>query len=154
MTIEAGDTAGSLYFQKLYPLGVDAIAEAVAAVADGSDRLQAQDEARASFQGLVGDAEARIDWSRPAEVLDRLARGCDPQPGAWAERGAERVRLFDVRLGPPAEGAAPGTLVGFSGTAARIAAQGGSLEVGRLRVGDGAKLAAAEAGLEAGARLT
>ena len=50
-------------------------------------------------------------------------------------------------------GGARGTLVGFPGTAARIAAAGGSLEVGRLRVGGGAKLAAAEAGLEAGVRL-
>jgi methionyl-tRNA formyltransferase len=44
------DTAGSLYFERLYPLGVEAIAEAVAAVAAGTARGVAQDESRATAQ--------------------------------------------------------------------------------------------------------
>ena len=64
-------TAGSLYFEHLYALGVDAMAEAV----DAIDRKQAhprpQDELLASFHELVDDAVARIDWSREVGVLDR-----------------------------------------------------------------------------------
>jgi methionyl-tRNA formyltransferase len=147
------DTAGSLYFDKLYPLGVAAMLEAVAAVADGSARPVAQDEARASFQGLLGEAEARIDWARPAAELDRLVRGCDPQPGAWASLDGEPLRLFDGRLLAGAPGALPGTLLGFEGGRLVVAARDGRLAAGRVRRGAGPKQPAVEAGLAAGARL-
>jgi methionyl-tRNA formyltransferase len=149
------DTAASLYFEKLYPLGVEAVVEAVAAVAAGSARYRPQDEAQASFHGLVGEAESRIDWGRPAAELDRLVRGCDPQPGAWAERGAERVALFDGRLAAagPAD-APPGSVLGLEDGRLALAARGGRLLVGRLRVGDGAKLPAPEAGLSPGEKLS
>ncbi len=154
VAITPEDTAGTLYFKKLYPLGVEALAEAVAAIASGRAAPRAQDEAQASHQGLVTDADARIDWSAPAAVVDRLARGCDPQPGAWAERGGEPVRLFDCRLGAEAGDAAPGTVLGVEDGRLRIAAAGGCLEVGRVRIGDGPKQAAAEAALAAGERLS
>jgi methionyl-tRNA formyltransferase len=147
------DTAGSLYFDKLYPLGVEACVEAVERVASGRAEYRPQDESEASFQGLVGEAEARIDWSRSALELDRQLRGCDPQPGAWALRGSERVQLFDARLLPGSAAAPPGTLLGLEGGRLVIAARGGRLAVGRLRLGAGPKLAAGEAGLAAGERL-
>jgi methionyl-tRNA formyltransferase len=153
VAIEPGDTAASLYFDKLYPLGVEACAEAVAAIADGSARFVAQDESRASFQGLVGEAEARIDWDRPAPVLDRLIRGCDPQPGAWAEAGGEAVRLYGCRLLEGEDDAAPGTVLGLDDGRLVLAALGGRLAVAKLKSGRGKKLAAAEAGLEAGQQL-
>jgi methionyl-tRNA formyltransferase len=128
--------------------------EAVARVANGTARYTPQDESRASFQGLVDDAIARIDWSRSAEQLDCLIRGCDPNPGAHARRAGEVVRLFGCALAPGAEsGAPPGTVLGVDAGGARIAARGGSLQVAKLRVGAGAKLSAAEAGIAAGDRL-
>jgi methionyl-tRNA formyltransferase len=148
------DTAASLYFDKLYPLGVDACAEAVAAVADGSARYTPQDEAQASFQGLVGDAEARLDWGRPAAELDRQIRGCDPQPGAWAELAGEPARLYGARLLEGGSDEAPGTLLGLEDGRLVLAARGGRLSVAKLKVGGGKKLPAAEAGLEAGQKLS
>ena len=59
------DNTASLYFDRLYPLGVDAMAEAVDSVANGSATFTPQTEAGASFQGLVDDEVARIDWSPP-----------------------------------------------------------------------------------------
>jgi methionyl-tRNA formyltransferase len=153
VAIEDTDTAASLYFGKLYALGVDATVEAVAAVAAGTARYAAQDESRATFQGLVGDAEARIDWGRPAVELDRLVRGCDPQPGAFALRGEERVRLFGGRLLPGEAGAEPGTVVGFEEGRALVAVRGGRLAIGKVRIGSGPRQPAPEAGLAAGERL-
>jgi methionyl-tRNA formyltransferase len=151
--IDDDDSAGSLYFRKLYPLGVEAMVEAVADVASGRARYRPQDEARASFQGLVGDAEARLDWSQPAEVLGRRVRGCDPQPGAWALRGGDTLRLFDGRLLPGASSEPAGTLLGIEEGRLVIAAAGGRLAAGRVKLGDGPKQAAAEAGLTPGERL-
>ena len=155
--IEDTDNAATLYFQKLYPLGVEAMLEAVDAVDRGATHLRAQDEARASFQGLVTDEVARIDWQRPAEQLDRLIRGCDPQPGAHALLDRVPVRLFDARLvrDAPADSHAepPGTVLGVREGRLLLAARGGRLSIGRLRVAEGAKQAAPEAGLEAGQQL-
>lgn len=147
-------TAASLYFESLYALGVDATVEAVARVADGSATYRAQDEAQASFQGLVDDAVARVDWSKSAAEIDRLVRGCDPNPGAHAQRGAEVVRLYGCTLadGGPG-GAAPGTVLAVDPKGARIAARGGVLHVAKLKLGAGAKAGAAESGIAAGDRL-
>ena len=143
--ISSTDTAASLYFDKLYPLGLDAIAEAVAAIDAGTAVLRAQSEAEASHQGLVDDAIARLDWTRSAAELDRWIRGCDPQPGAWALRDSEVVRCYDARLGDPSIRSAAGTVARLDGGAALIAAPGGTVRVGRVKVGDGAKQPAADA---------
>ncbi len=146
------DTAASLYFDKLYPLGVQAVAEAVALVDSGQAEFRGQSEEGASHQGLVNDEVARIDWSRPAVEVDRLIRGCDPQPGAWAECDGEAVRLFDARLGRSAQGKA-GEVLGLEEGRLEVACADGSISVGKLRLGDAKKGPAAEAGLASGARL-
>jgi methionyl-tRNA formyltransferase len=148
------DTAASLYFDKLYPLGLVAMAEAVAAVAEGSARPRSQSEAGASFQPRLDDRAARIDWSRPAAEVDRLIRGCDPQPGAHARRGGDPVRVFGGGLRPAVAGAEPGTLVAAEGDALVVALRGGATTLRKARVGEGAKTAAAASGLVVGDRLT
>jgi methionyl-tRNA formyltransferase len=147
------DSAASLYFERLYPLGVEAMVEAVELVDAGTARYAPQDESRATFQGLVGDAEARIDWSRSALELDRQVRGCDPQPGAFALRGAERVRLFDGRLLAGEAAAPPGAVLEVADGRLLLAARGGRLAVGKVRIGEGPKQPAAQAGIATGERL-
>jgi methionyl-tRNA formyltransferase len=146
-------TAATLYYQDLYPLGVEALCEAVTLVDRGEAKLRPQDESQASFQGLVDDAAARIDWSRSCEGLDRLIRGCDPQPGAFSERDAEKLRLFDAaRLEGKADAPA-GTILEIEEGRLVIAAEGGRISVGRVRMGDGKKVPAGEAGFAVGERL-
>jgi methionyl-tRNA formyltransferase len=152
--IEPTDTAGTLYFRKLYPAGLEAVLEAVDQVDRGTARPRAQDESQASFQGLVDDEVARIDWGRPAEVLDRLARGCDPQPGAHAGRGAARVRLFDVALLHETGPEPPGRVLRVDSEGLVVAARGGRLRVGRVRVGGRSKVAPAASPIAPGETLT
>jgi methionyl-tRNA formyltransferase len=154
VAISDTDTQASLYFDKLYALGLDAIAEAVAAVDDGSAAFRVQDETGASHQGLVDDAVARLDWTRDVAELDRWIRGCDPNPGAWSLRGTDTVRCFDGhRVSGDPGSAAAGEVLGFEDGAAIVAAKGGMLRVGRVRLGYGVKQPAAE-GLRRGDLLT
>ncbi|MFQ5416811.1 MAG: methionyl-tRNA formyltransferase [Myxococcota bacterium] len=152
--IRDDDTAATLYFDRLYPLGVDAIALAVSRVADGTAQYAPQDDTRASHQGLVDDIAARIDWRRNVGEIDRLIRGCDPQPGAHATREGEVVRLFAGRLAAGAASEPPGTVVAIEDGRLLIDARGGRLSVGKVKIGDGKKVAVVESGLAPGDRLT
>lgn len=147
------DTAATLYFDKLYPLGLEAIAEAVQAVDAGQAEPRQQDEALATFQGLVDDEVARIDWTRDAVTIDRLIRGCDPQPGAHALHRDVSIRLFESTLLPGGATEPSGTVVAIDGGAIVVAAGGTALRIGRARLGDGKKGPAAQSGLAPGDRL-
>lgn len=157
--IAPSDTAASLYFDKLYPLGVEAMVETVAAIAAGTARLSPQAEQGASFQGLLDDRAARLDFAAEAVVLDRRIRGCDPQPGAWALFGGEVVRLYGSSLeieggagGGCSRDVEPGTITAIDPSGLHVAARGGDLRIAKVRRGE-AKRAAHESGLKPGDRF-
>ncbi|TMB17984.1 MAG: methionyl-tRNA formyltransferase [Deltaproteobacteria bacterium] len=150
------DTAGSLYYRTLCPLGVRAVLDAVALVREGRAPRVAQDESRASYDPLCSDAHAGIDWSRPAAELHDLIRGCDPRPGAHTTWRGARLRLYEPRRAEAPAGAPPGTVVAIGVEGIRVAARDGAVRCARARNG-GAKAPAADVarslGLEPGARL-
>jgi methionyl-tRNA formyltransferase len=51
-----------------------------------------------TYAHKIDKAEARIDWSRPAEEIDRKIRGLSPFPGAWCMAGDERLKLLDCEM--------------------------------------------------------
>jgi methionyl-tRNA formyltransferase len=145
--IGADDTAGSLYYNTLFKLGVEVVLESVDLIAAGSAPRVVQDESLASYDPLCRDEHAQVDWRRPVGDVYNLIRGCDPQPGAFTLRGADKVRLFDARR---LEGAAaPGVVAAIEERGIVIGAAGGSVLIGRMRVGD-KKLAASEAAARLG----
>ena len=90
-----------------------------------------------------------------AAVAGTLRRREVRVPAARRDDGVP-VRLFDARLRPAAAAAEPGTVLGLEDGRLAIAARGGVLAIGKLRIGEGAKIPAAQAadaGVEAGARL-
>jgi len=92
------DTAGDLH-DRLAALGARLIVDALARL----DALvpEPQPEAGGTYAAKIDKAEARIDWTRPAEAIDRQVRGLSPFPGAWCEFGGERVKVL---LGEPTTG--------------------------------------------------
>jgi methionyl-tRNA formyltransferase len=139
------DTVGSLYFDRLYPMGVDALVDAVRMVREGGAPREPQDEARATYEPPAEDANSGIDWSRPAEEVYALIRGSNPQPGAHAMRRGGRVRIFDCRLVPSAVDASPGAVTGVSDDGVDVALAGGTLRILRLQPDGGKKMTAADA---------
>lgn len=154
--IEIGpnDTTGSLYFNHLFPMGVEAILESIDLIKDGQALKITQDEAGATYEPPCDDRVAGIDWSKPAQELFNLVRGCDPQPGAFALLRGEKVRFYGARLAEERVDKAPGTILDIDDQAMRIAVLGGGLLVSKIRPAKGGKVAAsefaAEHGLKAG----
>jgi methionyl-tRNA formyltransferase len=148
------DTAGTLYYKTLFPLGVATTLDAVALVREGRAPREAQDESQATYDPLCRDEHGEIDWRRPASDVHNLIRGCDPQPGAYTTWRGERVRLFEpARVG--ASGA-PGTVLAVDADGITVAAAGGAVRAKRARDA-GAKRAAHEVaaalGIAPGVRL-
>lgn len=68
-----------------------------------------QSEQGVTYAHKIDKAEAQIDWTVPAEQVDRQIRGLSPFPGAWTERNGERIKLLASEL---AEGQGePGTVL-------------------------------------------
>lgn len=132
LEIGAEETTAELH-DRLSELGAELIVEALARL----DELtpEAQPEEGVTYASKIDKAEARVDWSRPAEEVDRLIRGLAPFPGAWCEVGGERVKLLASRL---AEGqGAPGEVLDDALT---VACGSGAVSLLRLqRAGKGAQ---------------
>jgi methionyl-tRNA formyltransferase len=148
------DTAGTLYYRTLFPLGVEAVLEAVALIREGKAPRLVQDESWASYDPLCRDEHARIDWARPADEIHNLIRGCDPQPGAHTTWRNTPLRLFEPHR-VEAGAAAPGTVLEVNADGITIAAATGAIRCARAR--NGKKAPAAEIahtlGIEAGSLL-
>jgi methionyl-tRNA formyltransferase len=148
------DTLGSVYFDRLFPMGIDALQEAADLVVSGRAVPIVQDESQASYIGWCRDAEARINWHNHIDLVYNLIRGCNPAPGAWTTYGGRKLQVFDarkhsVRTFSQVKGRI-GTVTAIDGQSVFVAVQGGQIELIRVRYDSGKKLAASQFGAEAG----
>jgi methionyl-tRNA formyltransferase len=149
------DTLGSLYFNRLFPMGVDAMVEAIDLVRAGKAPRIEQDEKRATYESWCRKADAKIDWNRPAAEIYNLIRGTDPQPGAWTVIGGNEVQVYDSAVSR--QSGAPGSVVSVTDDGFEVAAADGSIVVQRVRPKGGKKMSAGEfakdVGLSEGTQL-
>jgi len=149
VAIEAHDTTGSLYFNKLFPMGIEAIVEAVELIKAGKAPKIPQDDSLATYEPPCDETFAGIDWSKPAPVVYNLIRGCDPQPGAFSTLGGRKVKFYQAQLLDETTEASPGQVVRIGKGEVVVALDGGALRVGKLKGETGAKLSADEFAQEA-----
>jgi methionyl-tRNA formyltransferase len=142
--ITPADTTGSLYFNRLFPLGIEAIVEAVDLIKRGKAPKISQDDALATYEPPCDDTVAAVDWSKPASDVYNLVRGCDPQPGAYAMFKGEKVRLYKARLLESKQDQTPGEILDVSKGEVIVALNGGALGIGKVRDSTGAKMDANE----------
>lgn len=136
------ETAGSLH-DKLSQVGASLMGRALAALARGSLDATPQSGDGVTYAHKIDKAEARIDWSKSAEEIDRTVRGLTPFPGAFFEfegaKGNTRVKVLNAA--PVAGTGAPGTVIGPGLT---IACGTGALQINDVQpAGKGAMDAAA-----------
>ena len=148
-------TAGELH-DKLAPLGADLMARALAALGRGALHFTPQPEEGVTYAAKIGNAEAKLNWARPARQVHDLVRGLAPFPGAFAEvdlgKGPERLKILRTAL---AGGAAePGMLLDDEGT---VACAEGAVKLLQVQRAGGRPMSGAEflrgARLAAGAKL-
>jgi methionyl-tRNA formyltransferase len=140
------DTLGTVYFDRLFPLGVEALLEAADLVISGQSRETPQREDLASYEGWCRDPESRINWQAHVDQIYNLIRGCNPSPGAWTTIQGKKVRIYDVlchrtRTFATVAGR-PGEVCEIGDQTIDVAAQGGRLELCTVRLDAGPKIAA------------
>ncbi len=159
--ISENDTLGSVYFDRLFPMGVQAMLEAADLVVAGKHKEIVQDESKASYEGWCRANEARINWHNHVDFIHDTIRGCDPAPGAWTLHGGKKLQLFGsrkhlVRTFGAVKGKV-GEITEIGAESMRITAQGGQVEVSKVKAEDTKKISPAEwaksAGVAAGTIL-
>jgi methionyl-tRNA formyltransferase len=151
------DTVGSIYFNRLFPMGVNALSEAVALVAGGKAPRLEQDHSLSTYEPPCSEKHGHIRWWEPAERLYALIRGCNPQPGAWTTFEGKKLQIFDCRLTGSQEPGMPGRVLRIEDDGVFVRLNGGVLQVQRVAPEGGKKQPAAEwshaAGIEPGSPL-
>jgi methionyl-tRNA formyltransferase len=156
------DSLGSVYFDRLFPMGVEAMLESVDLVKAGKAARIKQDESLATYEGRCTADNARIDWGKPWRQIHNLIRGCNPAPGAWTTLDGKTLQVFEAKPLPARD---PKGIAGKMGEIVAVEADGftvvcadGRIKVTRVKPADGGKVGAGEyaaaAKLAAGTRFT
>lgn len=139
--ITADDTGGSLH-DRLAALGPQAVVQAIGQLAAGTLVGEVQDDALATYAHKLNKDEARIDWSRPADELERLVRAFNPWPICHSTLGGEPLKVLAAELG---EGQGqPGQILAASKDGLTVACGSGALRLTRLQLPGGKPLAFAD----------
>ncbi len=146
--ISATDTLGSVYFDRLFPMGVDALLESVDLVKAGTAPRIKQDERFATYEGKCGADNARIDWGKSWRQIDPLIRGCSPAPGAWTTLDGKTLQIFEATPVPATHprGIAGklGEIVEASDAGFTVVCADGRIQVLRVKPVDGGKMSAGD----------
>lgn len=139
--ITAADTGGSLH-DRLAQLGPQAVVQAIAGLAAGTLQGEVQDDALATYAHKLNKDEARIDWNRPADELERLVRAFNPWPICHSTLDGQPLKVLAAE---PAEGRGqPGQILDASKDGLTVACGEGALRLTRLQLPGGKPLAFAD----------
>jgi len=155
--ISPDDTVGSLYFNKLFPLGIETVIESIELIKRGIAPRIPQDESQTSYEGLCTEKDAIINWLQPVIKIYNFIRGTNPQPGAVTNFGGQRFKVFDSELPAEVAGGLPGEIIDTTRQGLVVTATDGAILIKRVQVEGSPKIAAADfaeqTGLEVGDRL-
>ena len=146
--VSENDTLGTVYFDRLFPLGVKAMLEAADLVVAGKHKEVVQDESQASYEGWFRANEAKVNWHNHVDFIHNTIRGADPgarrvDHDRRQEAAALRFQKHLVRTFGAVKGKI-GEITEIGAESMRITAQGGQIEVAKVKPEEGKKISAAE----------
>jgi methionyl-tRNA formyltransferase len=138
--IRPTDTSGEL-LGRLAVRGADLLVQTLDGIEDGTMTAVPQPEGPTSYATKLEVTDAQISWTEPADVVDRLIRGCAPAPGAWTTFRGERFKINSARL--TASHLPPGALE-VTKSAVRVGTVTRALELGQVQAQGKKPMAAAD----------
>jgi len=107
--IDSSETSASLH-QKLEQLGAPALLHTLAALSNGLAVAVEQDDQLSCYAAKITKQEALVDWSQPAQLLDRQIRAFNPFPAAYTTLGELRIKIWQAEP-TKATGLTPGQII-------------------------------------------
>jgi len=148
------DTLGTVYFDRLFPMGVKAMVESVALVKAGRAPKTPQDESKATYEGWCKAENCIIDWTQFAATIHNLVRGADPSPGASTTFRGVALQVFGSKLTAETGPTPAGSILKIDAEGLHVAAQAGTLRLAKVKAADGGgKVSGADWAARAGAKL-
>jgi methionyl-tRNA formyltransferase len=149
------ETLGDVYFNKLFPMGVDAMMEGLDMVKAGVIIKHDQRLDDGSYEGWFNKEAAALDWSKPVADTYNTIRAANPAPGAWTLLNGSEVKIFDAAR-VDGDGT-PGEVVDINDEGVTVQGDGGRIVLKRVRPDGSGKIAASEwaqsCGLTIGTKL-
>ncbi|HET9661907.1 MAG TPA: methionyl-tRNA formyltransferase [Thermomicrobiales bacterium] len=108
--IESFDTTASLT-PKLAQLGARLLIDSLDELVSGQLTPIVQDDTEASLTRPMAKADGWIDWSQPAEVIERQIRAMWDWPRAWTTFEGSPLQIHQATILPESAGDAPGQIV-------------------------------------------
>ena len=140
--IGPNDTLSNIYFDKLFPMGIDAMIESLDLVKAGIILKYTQDLSIGSYESWFTKELVQINWDNPVDEVYNKIRAADPAPGAWAIINGKNVSFYtSVKK---TEVGTPGSILSISDYGILIGARNGSILVNKLRLKGGKKISGAE----------
>ena len=108
--LDEKETGGSL-FDKLSEVGAKLCVKTMEAIENGTAVYTPQDDALATHTGKIQKEMGSIDWSKDAEVIERLVRGLNPWPSAYTRIDDKNLKIWRAKVISHEVKAAPGCIL-------------------------------------------
>ena len=108
--VDEDETGGSL-FDKLSGVGAKLCVKTMEAIENGTAVYTPQDDALATHTGKIQKEMGSIDWSKDAEVIERLVRGLNPWPSAYTRIDDKNLKIWRAKVISHEVKAAPGCIL-------------------------------------------
>jgi methionyl-tRNA formyltransferase len=128
VTIADHEDAGQL-LTRLSLIAADTVLDTLDALAAGTANAASQSTDDVTYAPRITTQDARVDWDKPVEVVDRWIRACSPTPGAWSMVKGDRIGLGSATEAIPDVSAVPGSITAEK-KRVLVGAQGGYLVLG------------------------
>ena len=140
--IDPRETAATLH-AKLAAAGAAAVVEVLRRLArDGALKATPQPATGATYAAKVERADAAIDWSNPANVIDRQIRAFDPVPGAATHFGVLGLKVWRAEPIARESGAPAGTVAAIGKDGIEVACGQGALRLSEVQPASGKRMPA------------
>jgi len=139
------DTVASLYFERLYPIGVRMIAETVRMIGEGKAPRIKQDNSQASYQPIIQEKHVIIDFGKSVQNVHNLIRGSNPHPGATTFWRGKKIKIWNSQIiSENIKQSRPGEILQFVPQGIIIAAADGCIIAEKLQIEGGKKVSAVD----------
>ncbi|MCY9782874.1 methionyl-tRNA formyltransferase [Nocardiopsis sp. EMB25] len=101
-TVRPTDTSGEL-LDRLSVAGAELLVRTIDGIAGGQLTAVPQEGDGVSYASKLTPEDAELDFTAPAQRVDRVARACTPAPGAWTTFRGTRLKVGPVSPLPDAD---------------------------------------------------